>query len=204
MYALQNELWPNLLRQEYGGQVQRYWHSSYAEFSEEELDISTSTLTIPNEGEAPTGPGQNAPSGEEPSPGIIEDVTVDDLVETAMDYRTGSIAHLQTEYRLGLTLLTDANVWSNPGAVRTSRWVRNSARIVGFSDVRNPSRKGLLYHNQWPRADEGWHHVAFVDGSVSLKNWADAQPTSVSPFDTTGEPGDPVNATFNGYRGIDF
>jgi len=205
MYTLQNELWPNLLRQEYGGQVQRYWHSSYAEFTEEDLEVSISTLTTPAQGQAPGGPNQsNAPGDNEPAPGIIDDVTVDDLVETAMDYRTGSIAHLQTEYRLGLTLLTDASVWSNPGAIRTSRWVRNNARVVGFNDVTHPARKGLLYHNQWPGASEGLHHVAFVDGAVALKNWADAQPTAVSPFDSTGEPGDPVNATFNGYRGVDF
>jgi|GEM_PF-6267512 len=204
LYTLQNELWPNLLRQAYNGQIQRYWHSSYADFTQEELETSVSTLAIPDNESAPPSPNQSRPDGSEPEPGIIGDVTVDDLVETAMDYRTGSIAHLQTEYRLGLTLLTDASVWSNPGAVRTTRWVRNSARRVRFSDVANPARKGLLYHNQWPRADEGWHHVAFVDGSVSLKNWADAQPTAVSPFDTSSEPGDPVNATFNGYRGIDF
>ena len=203
LYSLQNELWPNLLRQAYSGQVQRYWHSSYAEFTEEEFEMDT--VTLPSEGSTPSDPGQSAPGEGEPEPGIIEEVTIDDLiVETVMDYRMGSIAHLQTEYRLGLTLLTDASVWSNPGAVRTTRWVRNSARRVRFSEVSNPSRKGLLYHNEWPRAEEGWHHVAFVDGSVSLKNWADAQPTAISPFDTTGEPGDPVNTTFNGYRGIDF
>jgi len=204
MYTLQNELWPNLLRQDHAGQVQSYWHSSYAEFTEEELEAIPTTLTQPGETNAPQGPGINAPDGNSPEPGVIEDVTVDDLVEDAMDYRTGSIAHLQTEYRLGITLLTDANVWSNPGAIRTTRWVRNNARRVAFSEVTHPARKGLLYHNDWPGAKEGFHHVAFVDGSVALKNWADAQPTAVSPFDTTGLPGEPVNATFNGYRGIDF
>ncbi len=208
MYTLQNELWPNLLRQNYNGQVQDYWHSSYAEFTEEELEALPTTLTAPSETNAPAAPGISAPGTNAPEPGIIEDITqdvsVDDLVEDAMDYRTGSIAHLQTEYRLGVTLLTDANVWSNPGAIRTTQWVRNNARAVRFVDVAHPARKGLLYHNNWPGAAEGNHHVAFVDGSVELKNWADAQPTAVSPFDTSGVPGDPVNATFNGYRGIDF
>lgn len=204
LYTLQNELWPNLLRQDYNGQVQAYWHSSYAEFTDEELEMIPSTIIAPEEGPNQVNPGISAPGGNSPEPGVIEDVTVDDLVENAMDYRVGTIAHLQTEYRLGLTLLTDANIWSNPGAIRSSRWVRNNARRVKFSDVANPSRKGLLYHNDWPRAKEGWHHVAFVDGSVALKNWADAQPTAVSPFDTSGVPGDPVNCTFNGYRGIDF
>ena len=204
LYTLQNELWPNLLRQEYNGQVQAYWHSSYAEFTDEELELIPSTLVNPGDNAPAEGPSTSAPDGGQPEPGIIGDVSVDLLVENAMDYRTGSIAHLQTEYRLGLTLLTDASVWSNPGAIRSTRWVRNNARRVRFSDVTNPSRKGLLYHNEWPRAAEGWHHVAFVDGSVSLRNWADAQPTAVSPFDTSGEPGVPVNATFNGYRGIDF
>lgn len=205
LYPLQNELWPNLLRQMYNGQVQPYWHSSYADIPEEELEIAPSTLVNPAEAPSePTAPGISTPGGSEPEPGIIEDVSMDDLVENAMDYRSGSIAHLQTEYRLGLTLLTDARVWSNPGAIRSTSWVRNNARRVTFANVANPARKGLLYHNDWPRAGEGWHHVAFVDGSVSLKNWADAQPTAVSPFDTSGVPGDPVNCTFNGYRGIDF
>jgi prepilin-type N-terminal cleavage/methylation domain-containing protein len=204
LYTLQNELWPNLLRQNYNGQVQDYWHSSYADFSAEELDSIPTTLVSPGDGPDPAVPNATAPEGAEPEPGIIGDVSVDLLVENAMDYRTGSIAHLQTEYRLGLTLLTDANIWSNPGAIRSTQWVRNSARRVRFSDAANPARKGLLYHNDWPRADEGWHHVAFIDGSVALKNWADAQPTAVSPFDTSGEPGVPVNATYNGYRGVDF
>lgn len=204
MYTLQNELWPNLLRQAYGGQVQRYWHSSYEDFSVEDADLGVTTVTSPNDDEAPSSSPGMSPGGNEPAPGIIGDVTVDDLVGTSMDYRTGSIAHLQTEYRLGLTLLTDASIWSNPGAIRRTRWVRNNARRVRLGEVANPSRKGLLYHNSWPRAEQGWHHVAFVDGSVSLKNWDDAQPTAVSPFDNTGEPGDPVNTTFNGYRGIDF
>jgi len=203
MYTLQNELWPNLLRQAYGGRIQRYWHSSYEDFTQDDLDGDISTLAIPDDGSTPSETDQNAP-GSEPEPGIIGDVTVDDLVGTAMDYRSGSISHLQTEYRLGLTLLTDASVWSNPGAVRSTRWVRNYARRVRFTEVQNPSRKGLLYLKSWPRASEGWHHVAFVDGAVSIRNWADAMPTAVSPFDTAGEPGDPVNATFNGYRGIDF
>ncbi len=206
LYLLQNELWPNLLRESYGGQVQRYWHSSFAEFDEDEATAGVTTLVNPPSESAPENPDRSNPNTPEPdtSPGIIDEVVGDFLIESAMDYRSGSIAHLQTEYRLGVTMLTDANVWSNPGAVAMTRWVRNHARRVAFSDVANPARKGLLYHNDWPRADEGWHHVAFADGSVELKNWDDAKPTAVSPFDTTGEPGVPVNATFNGYRGIDF
>lgn len=208
LYLLQNELWPNLLRESYGGQVQSYWHSSFADFDVEESVVGITTLVQPPSESQPETPNRSSPGPSSPepdtTPGIIDEVVDDLLTESAMDYRAGSIAHLQTEYRLGVTLLTDANIWSNPGAVTMTRWVRNHARRVGYSDVANPARKGLLYHNDWPRADEGWHHVAFVDGSVALKNWEDAEPTAVSPFDSTGEPGVPVNATFNGYRGIDF
>ncbi len=111
---------------------------------------------------------------------------------------------MPTEYRLGLTMLTEAYIWANPGAVAKKQWARVHARKVRFSDVTYPSRKGLLFLNDWPKAENGMHHVAFVDGSVRVRDFAKARPTAVPPFRTSSEPGMPVDSTFNGYLGLDF
>lgn len=111
---------------------------------------------------------------------------------------------VRTQYRLGATLLTESQIWSNPGAVVKQRWVRNHARKVKFTDVSAPARKGLMFLHEWPGAAKGLHHVLFCDGAASLKDFAEARPTSVPPFESSGEPGMAVDATFNGFKGVDF
>ncbi len=111
---------------------------------------------------------------------------------------------VQTQYRLGATLLTESQIWTNPGAVTKQRWVRNHAKKVRFSDISAPARKGMIFLDEWPGAKKGRLHVLFCDGSAALKRFSEARPTAVPPFETSGEPGMAVDATFNGYKGVDF
>jgi len=179
MYLAQHEFWPRVL-QGWAGGVQPHWHSSYDamypedDASEGDLYELLGTLYNP----LPVGGDY----------GLVKE----------------PLGSVQTEFRLGSTLLTQAWIWSNPGSVEKQQWSRNFARKVRFSEVSHPALKGLLYHNDWPGAADGLHHVAFCDGSVSMRNWADARPTAVSPFRTSSKPGDPVDTTFNGFRGADF
>jgi len=110
----------------------------------------------------------------------------------------------RTDYRLGRTLLTQSSAWMNPGAAASPTPAPLLADDVRYADVRHPSAKGLLWLADWPGARHGRHHVAFVDASVSIRDWKDARPTAVPPFLSSGEPGEPVDATFNGARGRDF
>ncbi|MEC9373602.1 MAG: type II secretion system protein [Planctomycetota bacterium] len=183
MYLAQNELWPKVLNAWHGGAVAEHWHSTYSDDPAPAIALNSA----------------NRPSA--------RPLVDNDIVELpdGVEVTAGAILNnYQTEYRLGRTLLTSAHIWMNPGFVSKKQWSRMYARTVRFTDVASPSGKGLLYHNEWPGAEKSLHHVAFCDGSVSLRNFEDARPTSVLPFETSGAPGDPVDATFNGYLGIDF
>lgn len=179
MYLAQNELWPKVLARWNNGAIARHWHSSYEEFESDEIPVPSA-----NEedifGDLDAGPDQHL------------------VLPTAMH-------NYQTEYRLGRTLLTSAHIWMNPGHVSKKQWARSAARSVRFHDITHPSRKGLLCHSAWPGAEEsGRAHILFADGSASLRSLEDAKPTAVPPFRSSGMPGMPVDATFNGYLGIDF
>lgn len=77
---------------------------------------------------------------------------------------------------------------------------------VSDSDIANPSGKGLLLHLTPAAANTGpTRQIAFSDGSVSERIWADARPSGVHPFsaDTTRRSG-AVLYTENGFLGSDY
>jgi prepilin-type N-terminal cleavage/methylation domain-containing protein len=115
-----------------------------------------------------------------------------------------SFAAARTEYKLGRTLLTQASAWMNPGAATAPTPVQSLADQIQYAEIRHPSSKGILWHDEWPGAEKGRHHVAFADASVSIRDWREARPTAAPPFLASGEPGEPVDATFNGALGRDF
>ncbi len=109
-----------------------------------------------------------------------------------------------SDYRYSRTFITQPGAWTFPALATTyETYVREYFNEVRQADVANPAAKGVLRHDERPGATK-LHHVAFADGSASVKDLADGLPAAAPPLSNRGERGTPVMSTLDGFLGRDF
>ena len=133
-----------------------------------------------------------------------------------MQNSPGLLPPFPSRYVFSNTMRTRHDLWVWPGRGRPITYAEQLSiwgREVRVSDVRAPAAKGVLVYDPLSYASINAAmkgvgpgiFVGFADGSAALKAYADAKPTADDPSNLyTRAPGRPVEATLDGYLGVDF